>query len=63
MLADTNSIPNIEIKPIDVVHDHLQQNFYLTINNNTILTGDIVSDYNFNSIAPIKTYTTIKISW
>jgi hypothetical protein len=64
IFAYTNDItPLIDAMPISIIHDHLQQNFSLNINTNIKLTGDIVNDYNFNNIAPVKTYTTIKIAW
>ena len=63
--ADTNSIPNIEHYYIDTIHDHLQKNYYLTLNkkSNVHLTGDFVKDFNFNSLAHTKVFTTIKIPW
>jgi hypothetical protein len=63
-LADTNDISYKDIVIKEVVHEQLENLYFLKVSKDAVITGHNIIDYNgFNNIDRVKTYTTFKINF
>jgi len=62
--AGTNDISYKDIVNKEIVHEQLENLYFLKISKDTVITGHNIIDYNgFNNIDRVKTYTTFKINF
>lgn len=61
LLANTNNIvPDVKTTTVDLANLHLQNTYNLTISKQTVLTGEIIKDFNTSLI---RTYTVLKFEY
>jgi len=62
--AGTNDICYKDIVNKEIVHEQLENLYFLKVSKDAVITGHNIIDYNgFNNIDRIKTYTTFKINF